>query len=233
MDGITRRGALATTLALALGATARALAAPAAAVTPAQSTVPDFVEAFRQGWAVGEPGALLPFFAPDAVINVYYPGSSGPEYDHAEYRGAGGWQSLRDGTAVLLGAQGAPVQVDLAALQTTPTILGGAPATAVRWPYRNPSVLPALPVEVGIDEVVLVGGRIAVYSRQPDPASHLARALATQTANSTATAAEGAPRPVDVQGRGTPLPGTWVVVAGVSLAGVIGLALLRRPSEAP
>jgi hypothetical protein len=40
-------------------------------------------------------------------------------------------------------------------------------------------------------------------------------------------------RTPDTQGRGAPASGPWLVAAALSLAGVVVLAALKRPDEAP
>jgi hypothetical protein len=225
-------------LALAAGASAET-PAPVSAHARPQADVAEFLESFRGAWTTGTPEALLPLFAPDAGIDLYYRGSSGPEDDREEYRGASGWRSLQDGVVALLGTG---VEVDLDGYETAPVVFGGAPATLVRWRYRSPALLPSLPPEVGVDEVVLLRGRIAMYSRKPDPASQLARARAfdrylsaraTQTARATEAAGGRVSSSPAARIRDGSAIGIWVVGAALCLAGVIALALLKRPPEAP
>jgi hypothetical protein len=44
---------------------------------------------------------------------------------------------------------------------------------------------------------------------------------------------EGQPALTDTQGRRTPSIGPWLVALGLSLVGVVPLALLKRPTETP
>jgi hypothetical protein len=102
---------------------------------------------------------------------------------------------------------------------------------------RNPAVsLPRLPPVTGTDEVVVRAGRIARYTRTPDPAAVEAwrRVLnaAAQAQARQATVA-GQPALTDTQARRTPSIGPWLVALGLSLVGVVLLALLKRPTEAP
>jgi hypothetical protein len=95
---------------------------------------------------------------------------------------------------------------------------------------------PPLPLETGTDELVLRAGRIARYTRTPDPASVAAWHQALNAAAIARTRQERAaarPDPPDTQARGTPSIGPWVAALGLSLAGVVLLALPKRPTETP
>ena len=88
----------------------------------------------------------------------------------------------------------------------------------------------------GTDELVLQGGRIARYTRTPDPAAVEAvrRALlAAAEARATQVSAAAQPAARDTQARRTPSSGPWLMALGLSLAGVVLLALLKRPPETP
>jgi hypothetical protein len=105
----------------------------------------------------------------------------------------------------------------------------------VRWTYTRGGTAPgpaggALPQEAGTDEVVLRGGRIAAYTRTPDAATLRARAQALALAAAAATP-PGAAAPGPGAGPGRPTPGRWLLAAGIALAGVVLLALGKRPAD--
>ena len=200
-----------------------------------ETEVAAFLPAFRQAWAGGGMGQVLPLFAPEAVVQLDYREPGGPQ----EYRGGGeGPMALREGVALL---QGSGAQPDLATLQVAPVVFGGAPAAAVRWAYQCPSHLPGVPPEVGTDELVLQGGQILAYTRTPDGTNEAARALALARAMARLAAqdaraadvvgAGGARARPSTQERGTPAGGPGVLVAGLSLLAVVVLAALKRPNE--
>ena len=194
----------------------------------------------ERAWARRDVAGVLALFAPDGVIlidpaNLYHAG--------ATYQ-AGGEQPLGVGVPVLLGEP--TDRIDVAGRQTAALVFRGAPATLVRWGYqqvgqvglRGPAAvgLPPLPPVTGTDELVLQGGRIARYTRTPDPASvEAVRQALLAAARARAARASAAEQPAarDTQARRTPSIGPWLVALGLSLAGVILLALLKRPPETP
>jgi hypothetical protein len=128
-------------------------------------------------------------------------------------------------------------RIDVAGRQTTVIVFHEAPASLVRWGYQQTGPLgpssaaagspPPLPPVTGTDELVIQGGRIERYTRRPDPASVAARRQALSAA------AANRPALPDTQARRTPSIGPWLVALGLSLAGVVLLALLKRPPETP
>jgi hypothetical protein len=138
---------------------------------------------------------------------------------------------------VLRQATDAATELDVAGRQTTSAVLDGAPAVRVRWTYTRGGSAPgpaggALPPEAGTDEVVLRGGRIAAYTRTPDAATLRARAQALGLALAAATPpGAAAPAPGPASGRPGPGPGLWLLAAGIALAGVVLLALGKRPAD--
>jgi hypothetical protein len=108
----------------------------------------------------------------------------------------------------------------------------------VRWAYRRPSRVPGVPPEVGLDEVVLQGGRVLAYTRTPDGTKDAARVLAlartmaslgARPAGATEGPGAGSARgPRSTQDRGTPAIGPWALAAGLSLLAVVVLAALKR-----
>jgi hypothetical protein len=219
-------------VALALAA-ASPLAGAAAAAAPRrtdrEADLLAVAQAFAAAWSAHDLEAVFALFAPEAVITFDYGPAGDPEDGHEEYRGGGGPRPLRAGVAVLMEAS---VRVDPGGLQPVPVVFGGAPATAVRWPYRRdalpPGPLPPLPPEVGTDEVVVRGGRIVAYTRTPDEEARAARAraldratraMAVRTAHPTAAPAGAAQRSPAATGAVWPL----------GLAGLgAGAALLVR-----
>jgi len=117
------------------------------------------------------------------------------------------------------------------------TVFGGAPATAVRWAYGRPALVPGVPPEVGTDELILQGGQLVAYTRTPDGANEAARvralaALAAPTAGAANGAdAGGAHAHPSTQERGTPAIGPWILAAGLSLLLVVVLAARQHPHE--
>ena len=123
---------------------------------------------------------------------------------------------------------------------------GGDGATAT-WDYAATTAatrrLPGVGPTAGTAELTVRGGRIGGQREGDDPASVAAReaslwraaaAGAARATQATAVAASGVLRRTpDTQRRGTPAVGPWIVAAALSLAGVVLLALLKRPPEAP
>ena len=236
MDVDTRRAArwlLLSVLVLLAGAGAPA---PVAAQEAEDAAVAPLLGELDRAWAQRDVAGVLALFAPDGEIQIDPANAKGPDV----YR-AGGGPALGVGVPVLLGA--ATDRIDVAGYQTAAIVFRGAPATLVRWAYQREGVrapaavgLPPLPRETGADELVLQGGRIARYTRTPDPASVAAWHHALNAAAIARTRQERAaalPGPPDTQARGTPRIGPWVAALGLSLAGVVLLALLKRPTEAP
>jgi hypothetical protein len=202
--------------------------------------VASLLSELERAWARRDDAGVVALFAPDGVILIDPANDKGAVMYHA-----GGGQPLGAGVPVLLGE--ATDRIDVAGRQTAASVFREAPATLVRWGYQQvgqaglgrPAAavgLPPLPPVTGTDELVLQGGRIARYTRTPDPASVAAW---RQALNAAALArirrerAAGRPAPPDTQARGTPSLAPWVAALGLSLAGVVLLALLKRPSEAP
>jgi hypothetical protein len=183
----TRRWLAPAALALVAAAPLAGAAAPAAAPgrPDREADLLAFAQAFAAAWSAHDLEAVFALFAPEAVITFDSGPASDPEDGHTEYRGGGGPRPLRAGVAVLMGAS---VQVDPGGLQAAPVVFGGAPATVARWPYRHaalpPGPLPPVPPEVGMDEVVVRGGRIVAYTRTPDGEARVARARALERATS-------------------------------------------------
>ena len=230
------RAAAALLLAVTLtGATA----GPAAAQAAEDPAVAPLLGELERAWARRDVAGVVALFAPDGIIQIDPEHPKGPDLYHA-----GGWRSLGVGVPVLLGD--GTGRIDVAGRQTAAIAFRGTPATLVRWGYQQAGPLgmsspaavsqPPLPPVTGTDELVLQGGRIARYTRLPDPASVEARRRALNAAapagNPQARAA-GRPGPPDTQARGTPSSGPWLVALGLSLAGVVLLALLKRPPEPP
>jgi len=142
---------------------------------------------------------VLALFAPDGVILIDPENLKGPVMYEA-----GGWQSLDSGVPVLLGE--GPGRIDVAGRQTAAIVFHEAPASLVRWGYQQTGPAgrssaaagsqPPLPPVTGTDELVLQGGRIARYTRRPDPAAVAARRHALDAA------AADRPAPPDTQARG-------------------------------
>ena len=193
----------------------------------------------ERAWLQRDVAGVLALFAPDGMIQIDPENAKGPDV----YRAGGGPAAALDaGVPLLLGV--ATDRIDVAGRQTAAVVFQEAPATLVRWGYQREGVrvpaaavsLPPLPRETGTDELVVRAGRIALYTRTPDPASVAAwrRALnAAAQAQAAPAAAAGQPAPTDTQARGTPSIGPWLAALGLSLAGVVLLALLKRPREAP
>jgi hypothetical protein len=120
----------------------------------------------------------------------------------------------------------------------------GATAT---WDYAATTAatrrLPGVGPTAGTAELTVRGGRIVSLTLTSDRASVAARqaslrraaaAAAARAAQATAVADSGVLRRTpDTQGRGAPAVGPWLVAAALALAGVVVLAALKRPDEAP
>ena len=194
----------------------------------------------ERAWLQRDVAGVLALFAPDGMIQIDPENAKGPDV----YRAGGGPAAALDaGVPLLLGV--ATDRIDVAGRQTAAVVVQDAPATLVRWGYqqvgqvglRSPAVSPPwLPPVTGTDELVVRAGRIARYTRTPDPASVEAwrRDLtAAAQAQARQPSAESRPAPPDTQARRTPSLGPWLAALGLSLVGVVLLALLKRPTEAP
>jgi hypothetical protein len=220
------RAAAALLLAVTL---AGAAAGPAAAQAAEDPAVAPLLGELERAWLQRDVAGVLALFAPDGIIQIDPENLKGP----VMYQ-AGGWQSLGVGVPVLLGE--GTGRIDVAGRQTAAIVFHEAPAPLFRWGYQQAGQLglrssaavsqPALPPLTGTDELVIQGGRIARYTRRPDPASVAARRQALN-------AAADRRAPPDTQAGRTPSIGPWLVALGLSLAGVVLLALLKRPPETP
>ena len=211
---------------------------PAAAQEAEDAAVAPLLGELDRAWTQRDVAGVLALFAPDGVIQIDPENAKGPDV----YR-AGGGQSLGVGVPLLMGA--ATDRIDVAGRQTAAIVFQEAPATLVRWGYqqvgqvglRGPAVrLPPLPPVTGTDELVIRAGRIARYTRTPDPASVEAwrRVLnAAAQAQARQPIADSRPAPTDTQARSTPSIGPWLAALGFSLVAIVLLALLKRPTEAP
>ena len=201
---------------LLAGAGAPGPAAAQAAEDPAVAPLPAELE---RAWLQRAVAGVLALFAPDGVIQIDPENLKGP----VMYQ-AGGWQSLGVGVPVLLGE--GTGRIDVAGRQTTVIVFHEAPASLVRWGYQQTGPAgrssaaagsqPPLPPVTGTDELVLQGGRIARYTRRPDPASVAARRHALNAA------AADRPALPDTQARRTPSLGPWLV----ALRGLRGMAVV-------
>jgi hypothetical protein len=211
-------------------AAAQAAEAAEAAEDPA---VAPLLGELERAWTRRDVGGVLALFAPDGEIRID-PGDDTSNKGPAVYR-AGGGPALGVGVPVLMGE--ATDRIDVAGRQTAAIVFREAPASLVRWGYQQAGQLgmsssaavsqPPLPPVTGTDELVIQGGRIARYTRRPDPASVAARRQALNAA------AADRPALPDTQAPRTPSIGPWLVALGLSLAGVVLLALLKRPPETP
>ena len=191
----------------------------------------------ERAWTQRDSAGVLALFAPDGLIHIDPANAKEP----AVYQ-AGGGRPLSTGVSLLMGAP--TDRIDVAGRQTAAIVFHEAAATLVRWGYQRVGItvpaaavrLPPLPPETGTDEVVIRAGRIARYTRTPDPASveawHRVLNAAAQAQARQPTVA-GLPAPTDTQARRTPSIGPWLVALGLSLVGVVLLALFKRPTEAP
>ena len=171
-----------------------------------EGDVPVLLAELQRAWLQGDEAAVTLLFASDAVIRIH---PIDPHLRWGLYQDqpggvgsgevAAGAAPLALGVRTLLGSEEA-TRIDLTGRQTA--VLGDAagPATVVRWGYtRGGAVAPGggggLPPETGADEVVIRGGRIAAYTRTPDPASLEARRQAARAAAPIAAPARGAAGP--------------------------------------
>jgi hypothetical protein len=196
----------------------------------------------QRAWLQGDAAAVAALFAPDAVIRIHPidPHLRWGFYQDGPGAAAGGEvpagaAPLALGVRTLLGSEEA-TRLDLAGRQTA--VLGGEepPATLVRWLYTrggpaSPGVAGILPPETGTDEVVIRGGRIAAYTRTPDPASLDARRQAARAAAPIAAPrVDGGPAAVTPP-QATPGAGPWLLAVGLILVSAVILALSKRRTE--
>jgi hypothetical protein len=200
---------------LGVVAVSRAEAEPAGAASGSVS-VPS---ALQQAWTRGDVDGVVGLFAPEGVVVLDPAAPAGPDVYHRT-TGAGG---LRAGVRQLM-ADGA--QVDVAGHRAEAISAGGAPATRLRWAYGRPGVVPAVPPEVGEDEVVLREGQIVSYTRVPDGAVRAARARALNALlpARTSSAIRAAPAPGSPRSEGGPNP----VAALCGLTALGGFVLRKR-----
>jgi hypothetical protein len=251
--------ALALGLALGLVAPRRSAAQGAPPAPPPGADPVALATALNAAWNAGQVEGVVALFAAEATVRQRGADLEGfgPHVAVRDMYGVAltyvGEPPRGDGRGVTwaagapeVRAWARPLLVAGHRVEATGYRTSGDGATAT-WDYTATADafrrLPGVGPTAGTAELTVRGDRIVSLTLASDPASVAARAAAVEraaaagaarAAQATAVAASGVLRRTpDTQGRGTPAVGPWIVAAALALAGVVVLAALKRPPEAP